>query len=176
MRFVSIKLKGAYVVEIEPRQDERGFFARTFCSEEFARLGLVTTYAQCSVSYNERRGILRGMHYQADPKPETKLIRCTAGAVHDVLVDLRRDSETYCQWVAVRLDAASRRLLYVPAGLAHGFQVLEDGSEVYYEISTPYEPGLARGVRWDDPAFGIEWPIAGPQLSARDAAFEDFQR
>ncbi|HEX8723372.1 MAG TPA: dTDP-4-dehydrorhamnose 3,5-epimerase [Pyrinomonadaceae bacterium] len=177
MRFVETPLPGAFVVEPEPAADERGLFARTFCREEFAALGLDTRVAQCSTSYNRRRGTLRGLHYQAEPYPEAKLVRCTAGSVYDVLVDLRADSPAFRRWFAVELTASNRRALYVPAGLAHGFQTLEDDSEVFYQISEFYHPECARGVRWDDPAFGVRWPESDARvISGRDRAFPDFTR
>ena len=177
MRFVETPLPGAYVVEPEPAGDERGLFARTFCREEFAALGLDTRVAQCSTSYNRRRGTLRGLHYQAEPYPEAKLVRCTAGSVYDVVVDLRPESHAFRRWFAVELTASSRRALYVPAGVAHGFQTLEDDSEVFYQISEFYHPELARGVRWDDPTFGVRWPEAGARvISERDRAYPDFPR
>ena len=173
---IETKLKGAYVVEPEPAGDERGLFARTFCRDEFAALGLDTRVAQCSTSYNRRRGTLRGLHYQAEPYPEAKLVRCTAGSVYDVVVDLRPESHAFRRWFAVELTASSRRALYVPAGVAHGFQTLVAGAELLYMIDRPYAPGAARGVRWDDPALGIEWPDApdGRTMSERDRGYPDF--
>jgi dTDP-4-dehydrorhamnose 3,5-epimerase len=172
MRFVETSLPGAFVVEPERRQDERGFFARTWCQEAFAARGLTTVWAQCSTSYNHRRGTLRGLHYQAEPCPETKLVRCTAGAVFDVIVDLRPGSPTYGRWAAVELSAETGRQLYIPAGLAHGFQTLTDGAEVFYQISAPYRPDLQRGTRWDDPALAIAWPACPERIvSPRDRAW-----
>jgi len=174
MKFTPTRLRGAYVVEIEPLADERGFFARSWCEREFAEHGLSGELVQCNISYNRAKGTLRGMHYQAAPHEEVKLVRCTQGAIYDVLVDLRPDSPTYRSWIAYELTAANRRMLYVPAGLAHGFQTLKDDSEVFYQMSVFYHPPSARGVRWNDPAFGIEWPIAAPVLSPKDAAYPDF--
>jgi dTDP-4-dehydrorhamnose 3,5-epimerase len=171
MNFIDTPLAGAYVVEPRPIEDERGFFARSSCAGEFEARGMNFRVAQCSISFNNLRGTLRGMHYQDEPQQEVKLVRCTAGAIHDVIVDLRRDSPTYCRWFGVELTAANRKLLYVPEGFAHGFQTLEDNSEVFYQISEMYHPESARGVRWDDPLFGIDWPVANPTLSPRDAAF-----
>lgn len=168
MRFLPTPLAGAYVLEIEPREDERGFFARSFCQEEFEKLGLNPRIAQTNVSYNKRRGTLRGMHYQAAPHAEAKLVRCTQGAIWDAIIDLRPDSPSFRRWHAVELSAANRRALYVPEGFAQGFQTLADETEVLYYMSQPYRPDAARGLRWDDPAFGIAWPVADPQLSARD--------
>ncbi|HEX3159055.1 MAG TPA: dTDP-4-dehydrorhamnose 3,5-epimerase [Gemmatimonadaceae bacterium] len=175
MRFIETRIPGAFIVDIEPRRDERGFFARSWCRDEFRAAGLEADLAQCSISYNATRGTLRGMHYQAAPHGEAKLVRCTAGAIHDVIVDLRPGSPTFCQWVATELTASSHRMLYVPDGLAHGFQTLEDGSEVFYQMSVPYHASSARGVRWNDPAFDIAWPLAHPLLSERDRSYPDFE-
>jgi dTDP-4-dehydrorhamnose 3,5-epimerase len=162
------------VVELEPIVDERGFFARTFSRDEFESAGLDGDIAQCSISFNETAGTLRGLHYQAAPYAESKLVRCTQGAVYDVIVDLRTESPTFCEWVAIELSAANRLGLFVPKGLAHGFQTITAGAEVLYQISENYQPSAARGVRWDDPRFRIEWPRAERTISARDRAFPDF--
>jgi dTDP-4-dehydrorhamnose 3,5-epimerase len=174
MKFIETQLPGAFVIAPEPLNDARGFFARTFCAREFAERGLDPSIAQCSVSFNHRRGTLRGMHYQSAPFKEIKLVRCTAGAIHDVILDLRPSSPSFRRWIAVELSAANRHMLYVPAGMAHGFQTLEDATEVFYQISEPYAPGHARGVRWDDPAFAITWPLGEPILSERDRCYPDF--
>jgi dTDP-4-dehydrorhamnose 3,5-epimerase len=166
-----LALRGAYIVDIERLEDERGYFARSFCREEFARLGLSTEVAQCNVSVNRRRGTLRGMHYQIPPKAEAKLIRCTRGAVHDVIVDLRDGSPTARRWVATELTEGNSRMLYIPEGFAHGFQTLEDDSEVFYQMFTSYFPDHARGVRWDDPALRIAWPLPDPIVSERDRSY-----
>lgn len=168
------KLAGVMVVELEPIADERGFFARTFSRDEFASAGLDGEIAQCSISFNAQAGTLRGLHYQAAPDAESKLVRCTQGAIYDVIVDLRAESPTFCKWVAIELSAANRLGLFVPKGLAHGFQTMTAGAEVLYQISENYQPSAARGVRWDDPRFGIEWPPAERIISARDRAFPDF--
>lgn len=170
MIFTETPLPGAYLVTPERLEDERGFFARTFCAETFRARGLVSTFVQCSISFNRRRGTLRGMHYQAAPHAETKLVRCTMGAIHDVILDLRPDSPTCRQWFAAELTAENRAMLYIPEGLAHGFQTLADNTEVCYQISAAHRPGSARGVRWDDPAFAIRWPLPDPVLSASDAS------
>ncbi len=167
-------LPGVYLIEPRRHSDERGFFARTFCSRELGELGLETTIAQSSISFNPTRGTLRGMHYQAPPHGETKIIRCTMGAIWDCLIDLRPDSPTYKQWVAERLTAENRKLFYVPEGIAHGFLTLEPDSEVFYEISSFFVPDAARGVRWDDPAFGIDWPSPPRLMSDRDRDYGDF--
>ncbi|HZP83020.1 MAG TPA: dTDP-4-dehydrorhamnose 3,5-epimerase [Chthonomonadaceae bacterium] len=175
MHFTATKIKGAYILDIEPREDERGFFARTWCREEFAAHGLNTSLVQCNLSFNTRKGTLRGMHYQAAPHAEAKLVRCTLGALYDVVLDLRPDSATFCQWVAVELTATNRRMLYIPEGCAHGFQTLEDATEVFYQMSEFYHPESARGVRWNDPAFGIAWPPGERIISARDQEYGDFR-
>ena len=177
MRFVPTKLAGVYVVEPEPRADDRGLFARTYCRDEFAAAGLNTAWVQCNVSYNRRAGTLRGLHWQAEPHPEVKLVRCTAGAAFDVVADLRPGSPTHRQWVAVELTADNRRAVYIPAGCAHGFQTLTDGTELFYQMSEFYHPELARGARSDDPALGIEWPPCdGRTISERDLSFPDLPR
>lgn len=174
MKFTHSPLPGAYVVDIEPMGDERGFFARMWCREEFQALGLSTVVEQSSISFNRKKGTLRGMHYQAAPHEEVKLVRCTRGAIYDVILDLRKESLAFCRWFAVELTAENGKMVYVPAGFAHGFQTLADQSEVFYQISEVYRPEMARGVRWNDPAFQIEWPIANPILSARDRSYPDF--
>src|SRR5271170_1159779 len=174
MKFIETPLPGAYVVELEAVADERGFFARTWCAEEFQLRGLNSSLAQCSLSSNARRGTLRGMHYQSEPYAESKLIGCCVGAVYDVVLDLRLESPTYLRWFAAELTASNHKMLYVPAGCAHGFQTLMDTSEVLYQISQAYRAESARGVRWNDPRFGIEWPLRDPILSPRDRGFADY--
>jgi dTDP-4-dehydrorhamnose 3,5-epimerase len=174
LKFVALPLAGAFVIEIEPVEDERGFFARTFCADEFREHGLEPCIEQCNISYNRKKGTLRGMHYQAPPHQEVKIVRCIRGAILDVIVDLRRDSTTYRRWIAVELTAGNRRALYVPKEFAHGFQTLTDDCEIYYEMSQRFVAESSRGVRWNDSAFGVEWPIANPILSARDAAYPDY--
>jgi dTDP-4-dehydrorhamnose 3,5-epimerase len=171
-------LTGAFVVELERLDDERGHFARTFDREQFAAAGLDGRVVQASTSFNLHAGTLRGMHYQAEPHAEAKLVRATRGAVYDVIVDLRSGSPTRCQWFAVQLDAETGRALYVPPGFAHGFQTLEDASEVLYQMSYPYVSDAARGVRFDDPVFAIEWPAppTGKRIvSQRDREFADYE-
>jgi dTDP-4-dehydrorhamnose 3,5-epimerase len=170
MKFTGCTLTGAYLIDVEPRADERGFFARSFCAEEFAARGLAAQMSQSSVSFNARARTLRGLHWQAAPHEEQKLVRCTAGAIFDVIVDLRETSSTYRGWFGVELTAANRRALYVPKGFAHGFLTLSEASEVLYMISTAYQPGFDRGVRWDDPAIGIAWPQTPAVISPRDAS------
>jgi dTDP-4-dehydrorhamnose 3,5-epimerase len=174
--FVETGLPGAFVIEIERREDERGFFARTWCRREFEAAGLNTDLAQCNISFNRQRGTLRGMHWQAAPHGEAKLVRCTRGAIWDAIIDLRPESPTYMNHFSVELTADSARALFVPEGMAHGFLTLEDESEVAYQMSEFYEPGASRGVRWNDPAFGITWPLPNPILHPRDAAYPDFVR
>jgi dTDP-4-dehydrorhamnose 3,5-epimerase len=172
--FTETSLEGAYSIVPERLEDERGFFARTWCRREFEKHGLDSRLAQCSISYNRRAGTLRGMHYQAAPHGETKLVRCTVGSIHDVIIDLRPRSSTYLRHFATVLSAEGREMLYVPVGFAHGFQTLEPDTEVFYQISEFHEPSAARGVRWDDPAFDIEWPPAERTLSERDRNYPDF--
>ncbi len=174
MRFTDTEIPGVVVVEIERLEDERGFFARAFCAEEFAAQGLACAFVQANIAFNKRRGTLRGLHYQASPAPEPKLVRCTRGAVFDVAVDLRPDSPGYCRWSGHDLSAANRRALYIPEGCAHGLLTLEDETEVSYLMGAAYDPACARGVRWNDPAFAIEWPSAPLVISERDAGFADF--
>ncbi|MGB5878758.1 MAG: dTDP-4-dehydrorhamnose 3,5-epimerase [Thermoanaerobaculia bacterium] len=174
MIFLETPLAGAFVIDIEPHEDERGFFARTFCQEEFEAHGLDSTFVQSSVSFNRQRGTLRGMHFQAPPHEESKVVRCTAGAIYDVIVDLRPLSPTFVQWHAVTLSAENRTMFYIPGGFAHGFLTLEDNTEVLYQMSEFYYPDSARGVRWDDPAFGIEWPVEPTAISDRDQSYPDF--
>jgi dTDP-4-dehydrorhamnose 3,5-epimerase len=168
MKFVETDLRGAFFIHPERIEDERGFFARVFCEREFAAHDLETRFVQCSTSFNRRKGTLRGMHYQEPPYEESKIVRCTRGAIYDVILDLRRDSSTYGKWTSTVLSAENGRLLYVPKGCAHGFQTLLDDSEVFYQIDEFFVPEVARTVRWDDPAFGIAWPLAPTVVSTRD--------
>lgn len=176
MRFTETSLAGVWVIELELLGDERGWFARTFDEHEFRSRGLDGDVAQCNASFNARRDTLRGMHFQAPPYGESKLVRCVRGAIFDVAVDLRPDSSTYCSWYGLELSAENRRALYMPAGLAHGFQTLAEDSEVLYQMGAPYEPASARGVRWDDPAFAIRWPEPSGErlISERDSTYPDF--
>lgn len=174
MKFIETAIRGAYLVRMERFEDPRGFFARTWCAQEFAAHGLTARLEQCSVSYNGKRGTLRGMHYQAAPHREAKLVRCTSGAVYDVIVDARADSPTVGAHAGVELARGADTMLYVPEGVAHGFITLSDDTELSYLISVAYEPGAQRGFRWDDPALGIEWPLAPTRISARDAALPLF--
>jgi dTDP-4-dehydrorhamnose 3,5-epimerase len=172
--FTPTPLEGAYIIELEPFADERGYFARTFCRNEFEAHGLNPCVAQCNVSFNRKRGILRGMHYQDAPFWEVKVVRCTRGSIYDVIIDLRPDSDTFKKHFGAELSAANSKQMYVPEGFAHGFQVLEDDSEVFYQMSQFYSPDHARGVRWNDPAFGIQWPVPDPIMIDRDSSYPDF--
>jgi len=175
MRFHELEIPGTFLVEPERKEDHRGFFARTYCRNELEERGLDPTVVQCNVSVNTLRGTVRGMHYQADPYPEIKLVRCTAGSIHDVLLDLRPSSPTYKRHVAVELTRENRCAVYIPEGIAHGFQALEDDTEVFYQMSEFYYPEAARGVRWNDPAFSITWPLEVTVISEKDLAFPDFE-
>jgi len=173
--FRESKLAGAFVIEPEKIEDERGFFARSWCQKEFTEHNLNPRIAQCNISRNKKKGTLRGMHYQVAPHAEAKLVRCTKGAIYDVIIDLRADSPTFREHIAETLTAENHKMLYVPEGFAHGFQSLEDESEVFYQISAVYAPQHARGLRWNDPAFGIAWPIANPTMLDRDRNYPDFK-
>jgi dTDP-4-dehydrorhamnose 3,5-epimerase len=175
MVFTETKLQGVFIIEPELLKDERGFFARTWCRHEFEAYGLTTVFVQGNISFNYKRGTLRGMHYQEEPHAEAKLVRCTMGAIYDVVLDLRPDSPTYKQWIAVELTAENRLMLYIPQGLAHGFQTLADNSEVFYQMSEFYHPECARGIKWDDLNFAIRWPIAHKIISSTDNADERFK-
>jgi len=174
MIFTETDLKGAFTIAPELLADERGFFARAWCRHEFRAHGLSPRLTQCNISFNRKRGTLRGMHYQAKPYEEAKLVRCTTGSIYDVIIDLRPQSPTFRQHIAVVLTARNRTMLYVPEGCAHGFQTLEDNTEVFYQMSHSYAPVHARGVRWNDPAFGIRWPVPERIISERDQCFPDF--
>jgi len=163
-------------VEPELLEDERGSFARSFCQGEFRAHGLDPVIAQCNISFNKRRGVLRGLHYQVKPHEEAKLVRCTRGAIWDVIVDLREGAPTRYRWFATELTADNRRALYIPRGFAHGFQTLADNSEVFYQMSEFYHPESARGVRWNDPKIGIAWPLADPVVSPRDRSYPLLER
>ena len=168
MIFSKTTLPGVWAIELELREDERGFLARTFCEDEFATHELNTRWPQCNLTLTKRRGLLRGLHFQAAPRPEIKLVRCAVGSVFDVLVDVRRDSPKFGCWEGFELSGENRRMLYVPAGIAHGFEALADNCEMFYQMSEFYVPELARGLRWDDPRVGIKWPITEAVLSERD--------
>ncbi|MEM2614440.1 MAG: dTDP-4-dehydrorhamnose 3,5-epimerase [Nitrososphaerota archaeon] len=190
MRFIETELKGAFIIEPEPAEDHRGFFARIFCEEEFRKHGIDFKVVQCNISFNKRKGTLRGMHFQAPPYEEAKLVRCIKGAIYDVIIDLRRESPTFKKWIAVLLRSYESSLnmadlplclkppagsmLYIPKGFAHGFQTLEDDTEIFYFMSEFYHPEYASGVRWNDPAFGIKWPISEIIISDKDKSYTNF--
>lgn len=172
--FKETKLKGAYLIEPEKFEDQRGFFARSFSQQEFADHGLHSLFVESGISFNDRKYTVRGMHWQVPPNAQAKLVRCTRGAIFDVMIDLRPDSPTYRQWFAQELTAQNRLMLYVPEGFAHGFQSLEDKTEMFYLLSAAYEPASERGVRWNDPAFAISWPETEDViLNERDRTFPD---
>jgi dTDP-4-dehydrorhamnose 3,5-epimerase len=174
--FTETELDGAYIVDLEPREDDRGFFARAWCANEFAEHGLSTELVQSNLAFNRRQGTLRGMHFQREPHAEVKLVRCTRGAVYDAIIDLRSGSQTYMRWIGIELTDENRRALYVPEGFAHGYQTLVDDTEIFYQVSEFYSPDFEDGVRWNDPAFGIRWPDpATPLLSSKDAAWPDYR-
>ena len=175
MKFTETGLNGAYVIEIEKLTDERGFFARSYCRNEFKAQGLTAELVQANVSYNIKQGTLRGMHYQISPYEETKLVRCTRGAIFDAIIDLRPDSPTYKKWFGVELTAANYKMLYVPEKFGHGFQTLADDTEVTYQVSQFYTPGAEKGIRWDDPAIGIDWPIPVMVMSAKDKSWPIYE-
>lgn len=174
MRFIETPLEGAFVVESTESHDERGSFFRTFCAQEFQDRGLPSAFLQCGISRNLRRGTLRGMHFQRAPKAEGKLVRCIRGRVYDVMVDLRRQSQTFRSWFAIELDSGGSQALYIPEGMAHGFLTLTDHAEILYQMTESYDSDLADGVRWDDPSFGIVWPADVVVISERDRGFSDF--
>lgn len=175
MQFAETGLAGAFLVALAPIADERGFFARTWCRKEFTERGLQPEFVQCSTSFSKRKGTLRGLHYQAYPHAETKLVRCTRGAIYDVIVDLRPASPTFRHWFGGVLSVENERMMYIPEGFAHGFVTLENDTEVFYQMSAYYHPAAARGVRWNDPAFGISWPVTVEVISPKDRDYGDFR-
>lgn len=175
MIFQETKLAGVFEIQLDLKVDERGFFARSWCRQEFEQRKLNPNLLQCSISFNSRKGTLRGMHYQTDGYKETKVVRCTKGAIYDVAVDIRSHSPTFMQWAGVELTETNRRALYIPEGCAHGFLTLEDNTEVFYQISEFYHPEAARGVRWNDPAFGIVWPGTVEVISERDRTYPNVE-
>lgn len=174
MKFTETKLKGAYIIDIKPIGDDRGFFSRAWCAKEYEEIGLKTQLAQANLSFNKMKGTLRGLHRQIEPFSEVKIVRCTRGALYDVIVDLRPNSPTYKEWIGVELTADNHRMLYVPDNFAHGFQTLEDDTEAFYMVTEFYTPDAERGARWNDPAFGIEWPTAVTTISEKDQSWADF--
>lgn len=175
MIFTKTKLEGAYIIDVEKREDERGFFARTFCANEFAEAGLEDKFVQANMSFNYKKGTLRGMHFQKAPYQEDKLVRCTKGALFDVIIDLRKDSPTFKQWIGVELTEENRRALFVPKGFAHGYITLEDNTEINYMVTQFYTPAADSGVRFDDPVFGIEWPVEITSVSEKDKNHPNFE-
>ncbi len=174
MIFTETKLKGAFFIDLAPHYDERGFFSRSWCQREFIDHGLNPNVVQCNISYNKQKGTLRGMHLQVPPFAEAKLVRCTRGGIFDVIVDFRCDSPTYLQWLGVELTVENRQALFVPEGFLHGFQTLKDDTEVFYQMSEFFAPECARGFRWNDPAFAIQWPLPVSMISEKDAGLADF--
>ncbi len=168
MRFIETELKGAYIIELEEKHDHRGFFARTFCAQEFEEHGLKPAVAQCNLSFNYKKGTLRGMHYQTPPAAETKLVRCVKGEIYDVIIDMRPESPTFLQHIGVELTADNHRALYVPEMFAHGYQALTDGAEVLYQVGEFYTPGYEKGLRYNDPFFNIQWPMEVTEISEKD--------
>lgn len=176
MRFEALDLSGAMLIALEPRFDERGFFARTWCSKEFAEAGLPEEIVQANLSQTLSRGVIRGLHYQRPPSREGKVVRCLRGGIFDVIVDIRPDSATFLRHVGVELTPVNRLALYIPPGFAHGFQTLEPDTEVWYQMTDYYQPGLGGGLRWDDPALGIKWPLEPTAMNERDATYPDLDR
>lgn len=175
MEFLETKLGGAFLIEAQKFEDDRGFFAQTWSQDLFGQHGLNPRLLECNISFNQRKGTLRGMHYQTAPHAQAKLVRCTMGAIYDCIIDLRRDSPTFKQWYAIELTEQNRSMLYIPEGFAHGFETLENETEVFYQMSEVYSLKYGRGVRWNDPAFGIKWPLPIEVIAERDAAYEDFK-
>lgn len=176
MIFTETPLKGAFVITPELIEDGRGFFARSWCKREFEKHGLNPNLVQCNISFNKKKGTFRGMHYQAAPHEEAKLVRCTMGSIYDVIIDLRKDSSTFKKWFGVELTSKNRKMLYIPECFSHGFQTLEDETEVFYQMSEFYYPENARGISYCDTTFGIEWPLLDKVVSSRDQLFEKFEQ
>ena len=174
--FTETKFAGAYVVDIEPTKDERGFFARSWCRSEFKKHGMNSNLEQCNISYNKKNRTLRGMHFQLPPHEEAKFVRCTKGAIYDVIVDLRSESATYCKWQSIELNEENRRALYIPEGFAHGFMTLADDTEVFYQMSSEFVSSSAGGIRWDDPSLDIQWPDQPHCISEKDMTYPDYVR
>jgi len=175
MKFRKTKLEGVFIIEIEPIIDKRGFFARSFCRKEFRRIGLNPGIKQCNISYNKKAGTLRGMHYQAYPYGEEKLVSCLGGSIYDVAVDLRPKSKTYREWIAVELNSYNYKMLYIPKGFAHGFQALKDDTVVLYQMFESFNPGYDKGIRWNDPVLNIKWPISKKVISEKDKSYPDLR-
>ena len=177
MIFEETKLKDAFIIEMEPITDNRGFFARAWCQKEFEAHGLIASFVQANITFSPQKGTLRGLHYQIAPHEEVKLVRCTRGATYDVIIDLRPESATYRQWLGTDLTVNNRKMIYIPGGFAHGYQILMDNTEVFYQVGQFYAPDYERGIRWNDPAFTITWPITSPPiLSEKDKRWPDYSR
>jgi len=176
MEFIQTPLRGSFIIELDKHIDERGYFARTFCKKEFKKNGLPINFVQTNVSFNVKRGTIRGMHYQEEPWGESKIVSCFAGAIYDVIIDLRPNSETFCFWFGVNLSASSDKSLFIPKGFAHGFQTLQDNTLIYYQMDEYYLPSYARGVRWNDPIFNIIWPLDDITISKKDSLIPDFMK
>jgi dTDP-4-dehydrorhamnose 3,5-epimerase len=174
MIFKETRLQGAFTVEMEPIGDNRGFFARAWCQREFQARGLISCFVQNNITVSPKQGTLRGLHYQVAPHEEVKLVRCTQGAIYDVIIDLRPESPTYLEWLGTELTARNRKMIYIPGGFAHGYQILMDDTEVFYQVGQFYTPEYERGIRWDDPAFAIEWPLDVREISTKDTKWPDF--
>jgi dTDP-4-dehydrorhamnose 3,5-epimerase len=175
LKFTETELHGAFIIELEKIEDKRGFFARSWCHDEFKTHGLTSRVVQSNISYNKKKGTLRGMHYQKPPYEESKLIRCTRGAIRDVIIDLRQDSDTYTKWISVDLTADNYKMIFVPEGFAHGFQTLSDDTEIFYQVSQFYTPGSEDGIRWNEPLFGIDWPLEVTVISEKDMNWPDYE-
>ncbi|URZ15998.1 dTDP-4-dehydrorhamnose 3,5-epimerase [Clostridium felsineum] len=175
MIFKETKLRGVYIIEIEPVEDERGFFARSWCKEELDKYNLDSNLVQCNISFNKKKGTLRGMHFQKKPHEEVKIVRCTKGSIYDVVVDIRKDSETYMKCISVELSDKNRKMIYIPKGFAHGFQTLEDNTEVFYQMSEFYHPECASGIKWDSKNINIQWPIKEKIISVKDKEYNDLE-
>lgn len=175
MKFIETELKGSFIIELEPIEDDRGFFARSFCQKEFKKQGLNSDIVQCNISYNLKCGTLRGMHFQIEPYSETKVVSCVKGSIYDVIIDLRKDSKTYLKWVSVVLSEENKKMLYIPENFAHGFQTLENNTYVYYQMGHFYKPEAAYGIRYNDPLLNICWPLEHKIISEKDISYKDFQ-
>lgn len=176
MNFSATPIQGAFTIEAEPISDNRGYFARTYCQEEFTKHGLIIPFVQCNLSHNHKRGTIRGMHYQSAPFEEAKVVSCTQGSIYDVIIDMRPSSASYLKWFSVELNETNTKMIYIPEGCAHGFQTLEDGVQVYYQMSSMFEPSASKGIRWNDPFFNIEWPLKCEVISDKDLSYPDFIR
>lgn len=176
MKFTETSIRGSYIIKLEKYEDNRGYFARNYCRNEYREHGLLDSFVQSNISFNKKKGTLRGMHYQAKPYGEVKVVSCLQGAIYDVIIDLRRDSESFCKWLGITLSSTNDKMLYIPEGFAHGFQTLEDNTLVHYQMGEYYYPEYARGVRWNDPLFDIQWPLKVEVVSKKDSSYPDFKK